>query len=248
MKKYNNTIDSISTDQLFIDDISTIQDNNQDLQNILLPLNINTNYKTINWFKYIKQYEQQLINCINSCENIILPWWWSNIIKELILALWSQELNQTIRDKWIWINIKRKIAPWSLTPRWTILDEKWEAVLRSLINKKLVILDDVIASWSTMNSLFKKLQIKNPEYKKSYLDLFTLVAREDNDLKLYGNVTSFVWWTLSSVNKKYPWINTISTMVNWEEKSELIKSWFLRKWVNESVYDNTIKELQQILL
>jgi hypothetical protein len=108
------------------------------------------------------------------------------------------------------------------TPKWIIINKEDEEKLREVgwnidIRNIVTIYDDVIASWCTNNSLYKKImKIKNLQQKTLWA--ITWVLRKPNDLNENIKVVSGI-----IVEKNWWWkarINSLSTFVEDTPKSQ----------------------------
>ncbi len=157
---------------------------------------------------------------LKKTSNLILPGSGSNILLE---AFWinKQELLNTLS-----ISVSRKLQ-W-LTPRWLdILDSDKQTL--SSIQTDRIIADDVVASGTTVNGIYKAI------WSKSTWSIFTLVLRNPSDIKKnipiqYGAlVSNSEWW--------FTRINTLSTVSQDTKKAKAVLDWRRKFYWNTFVND-----------
>lgn len=149
-------------------------------------------------------------------DKIILPWNWWEIFKDFV----SIPKNVSI----VSVTPKRILAPWSLSPRWVDINLEDINTLGSIDrDSRVLIWDDVVASWSTINKLRKKL----PQKVSESMRVLTLILRRDNQLK--KNIRIDAWVVVWREGGWFPWINTLSTL-SCPSKSKLVLDWFERKY------------------
>ena len=128
----------------------------------------------------------------------------------------AQEILQL--SSWIYLpSVKRKILPWSMTPRGIEISSDDVSKVGQLL-WPVTIVDDVIASGTTINGLYKRLPIP----AKSDCRVMTLVLRYPNDLRSVISVDYGV--VVQSKSGWYPKINTLSTLHTSSRKRDLVLS------------------------
>lgn len=196
----------ILCDQLFVNDTDIpVEEVNAIINNLPLTATQVTSQEireSLSWF------EKNIEN-----KSLLLPWEWSNIFLDV---LWLKE------NDWIQVKVSRKLAAWSLSPRGITIDDTSLDLLKT-IRWDVVIWDDVIASWTTVNGLYKRM--------KSNIDsceALVLVLRENNNINKKIAVRS--WLTVSKVWWWYPKINTLSSLFKSNKRDYLLSYWKSLYW------------------
>lgn len=192
-------MEKIICDQLFINDTSVSK---EDLQLLLEKFGLNQcsiisaqELKDVLWYLKPK---------LEWVDNLLLPWSWAQIFSNVLdieISIWKP------------IDVKRKIEMWTMTPRGIEISETSNIVLQNLL-WETIIWDDVIASWTTMNWIFKRIW----KWVSSF-EAISLVLREQNQLNPRIPITA--WYSVSKKWWGYPRINTLSSLTD-TNKSRLI--------------------------
>lgn len=124
-------------------------------------------------------------------------------------------------------SVKRKLQ-W-LTPRGISMDEEDLETLGSLQWERVWIIDDVIASWTTINWLTKRAQQQN-------IEVYVLAARRANDLRRDVKDRVFSACTVDSLGNGRAAINTLSSLrdpIKWPRVLDMFWSAYWEKFREE---------------
>ena len=116
-------------------------------------------------------------------------------------------------------SVRRKLE-W-LTPRWIGIDRGDSQRLDALKNAtKILLIDDVVASGTTVNGITKRLW-------RNDIDILTLVSRDPTDLRSPLKDRLNAWCRVGPKSQRIPAINTLSSLQD-PEKEWIVLSWFRR--------------------
>jgi hypothetical protein len=165
------------------------------------------NISVVNGLELGEELLQTSQQFIDRADRLIFPWSWSYIF-------WKcTSIEVPNEKKLILPSIKRKLS--GLSPRGiNISEEDLEVIQNIKPNENIWVIDDVIASWTTINGIIKRLG-------RSDIGVFTLISRKPNELRKTIKDRVISACEVSPVSLRIPAINTLSSLSN-PEKSELL--------------------------
>ncbi len=190
----------ILCDRLLVNDTWV---NDEDIKKKLWRYCKEFNISIVNWKELGEEISQAAQTFIDKTDRLIFPWRGTYIFED------CTNINVPDEKKLLLPSVKRKLS--GLSPRGiNINEEDLKAIQNITSDETIWIVDDVIASWTTINGITKRL-------KRFDVDIFTLVSRQPNELRNTIRSRIFSACNISPVSLRIPAINTLSSLSNPEK-------------------------------